>query len=137
MANDGMARPTLATLTATEPLRRLRPSSSPAGTAISAGDEQRGEGQGDVLEQAVGDAVGALPVERVVEPHEHVVEEVHRAAPRRRAHGVSARWADTMVRSSATASATVSTAPTSSGVLKKRLSPVKISWPSPPWSEPR
>ena len=84
-----------------------------AADAIEAGEQQRQPGDDQVLAQVVEDPAGVGPVQRVVEPQDGLVDEVHAAAPRR-AHGVISRPMPAITRSSASPSAT------------HRIVPVKI-----------
>ena len=87
-ANDGIARPMLATLMVTVPERRLRPSNRPPDTPMTVGDRPSPTPRARDARAHGRHAVSALPVGRVVEPHEELVHGVHDARTRR-LHGVS------------------------------------------------
>ena len=84
----------------------------------------------DVLQQPVDDAVDAPSVGRVGEPVDDVAEEVHRVAlPRPRGEQP---LGDARSAVGHHGQGDDSTVPTTSGVLKSRLSPSRMNWPSPP-----
>ena len=91
----------------------------------------------EVLEDAGRDPLGALPVERVVEPHEHVVEEAHVVVlPASGPWGERALHAD-QGQVDATATDHDQHGADEQRRVEEPSSPSKISCPSPPWSAPR
>ena len=88
----------------TEPERR--------GNREDGGGERRRRRQLDVFAEAVEDAGSADPVLGVAEPRKYVSEEFDHAVALRLDQGVARCWTPTKARSTATASATETTVPT-------------------------